>query len=93
MRCLRHLLPATLILSAPLLASCAGSPGKLSVNLQAIKECQRLGGNVAVPSITVKSDYRILSAQALGQINQANRGARQRTACEDKVINEFAGAK
>jgi hypothetical protein len=87
-----RLLPATLSLLVTLpLIGCAKSPGKLSVDLGAIKECQRLGGPVAVPQIR-NSDYRVLSARALGQIKKANDGAEQRTSCEDEVVEKYAKA-
>lgn len=90
----RRLLRLAILSSSALtLIGCAGSPGKLSVDLQAIKECQRLGGQVAVPEIGPKTDYRVLSAQALGQVNKANVGAAKRTICEDEVVDEYANAK
>jgi hypothetical protein len=78
--------------SAQTLSGCATSPGKLNVDLTAIKECQKLGGPVPVPEITRKSDYRVLSAQALGQLHKANSGAEQRTGCEDRVVDDYANA-
>lgn len=73
------------------LSGCATSPGKLSVDLSAVKECQKLGGPVEVPLIK-GSDYRTLSAQALGQINKANVGEARRTNCEDGVVDDYAKA-
>ncbi len=82
----------TLSLSALTLSACATSPGRLGVDLTAIKECQKLGGPVAVPEITRKSDYRVLAAQALGQLHKANSGAEKRSDCEDDVIDDYANA-
>lgn len=73
------------------LTGCASSPGNLSVNLSAVKECQKLGGQVEVPQIK-GSNYRTLSAQALGQINKANSGEAKRTDCEDGVVDDYANA-
>lgn len=94
MLCRHRRLLAILSLSTLLtLPGCATSPGKLSVDLTAVKECQRLGGPVAVPEITPKkTDYRVLSAQVLGQIRKANEGEQRRTECEDKVVDEYAKA-
>lgn len=92
MHCRRPLQLAILSLSALTLAGCVTSQGKLSVDLQAIKECQRLGGPVAVPEISGKSDYRSLAAESLGQLNKANKGAVKRSNCEDKVVKEYAKA-
>lgn len=84
--------PAILFLSALILAGCAGSPGKLAVDLTALKECQRLGNPVKVPEIGPETDYRDLSAESLGQIVKANKGAAARTRCENGVIAKYAKA-
>lgn len=75
------------------LAGCATSPGKLDVDLKAIKECQRLQRQMAVAEIGEDSDYRELSAEALAEIAKSNRAQAARTACENKVIEKYRGAK
>ena len=83
---------ATLFVSGLMLSGCAGSRGNLNVDLQAIRECQKLGGQVAVPDIGEDSDYRVIAAQALGQLNKANVGAAKRTICEGNVIDAYSKA-
>ena len=78
-------------LIAPTLCGCAGSLGKLDVDLAALKECQRLKGPVPVPQIA-DSDYRVLSAQALAQLKKANGKDAARTRCEQNVIDKYAKA-
>lgn len=96
MRCRRSLpltLAMTLFVSAPMLGSCAQSPGHLSVNLSALKQCQKLGGRQPVPEIDDTSDYRDISPEALAALKKANDGSAARTRCEDKVIADYAKAK
>ena len=76
-----------------MLTGCASSPGHLAVDLKALKECQRLGNQASLPDITEDSDYRNLSAAALGQLNKANRGIAARTRCENSVIEKYGAAK
>lgn len=77
---------------ALILAACATSPGKLDVDLQALKECQRLQRQMAVGQIGEDSDYRELSAEALAEIAKGNRTQAARTACENKVIEKYRNA-
>jgi hypothetical protein len=87
-------LAATLSLLAPLLASCASwqaLPGRLTVDLQAVKECQQIAGQTPPPSISPSSDYRKLAPQALAQLHKANDAITARNSCEQKVIDEYAG--
>jgi hypothetical protein len=93
MRFRRFLPPTMFAVLAMILSACASSPGKLAVNLGAVKECQRLGRPVPVPDIQADTDYRDLSAQALAALNKANRGSAARTACENKVVSDYAKAK
>lgn len=84
------LLRAIPIVSILFLApNCAGSLGKLSVDLSALKECKRTGGPVAIPTI---DDYRKVSARALGGLRKANRRIVARDKCEDGVIAKYAKA-
>lgn len=96
MRCHR-LLPLifaiALFVSAPMLTACAPSLGHLSVDLSALKECQKLGKKQPVPEISETSDYRDLSPEALAALKKANDGIGARTRCEDKVIADYAKAK
>lgn len=82
------------ILSASVLtlAGCDTLSGKLSVDLEALKECQRLDRKMAVPSIEEDSDYRELSAEALAEIAKGNRAQADRTKCENGVIEKYKNA-
>ena len=73
--------------------SCAPLLGKLSVDLKALKECQRIGGHVPVPKIDADTDYRELAPHALASVNQANRGSDARTRCENHVIEAYEQAQ
>lgn len=92
---LRLLLLATILSSSALpLASCAFSPalpGRLTVDLQAVKECQRLANAVPAPQISPQSDYRKLAPQALVQLHKANDAIAARNQCDQKVIDAYAG--
>lgn len=87
----------TLILLAMLLASCASSPATLDASqgqdLSALNECRKLDPEVPGPgpNISRKSDYRILSAEALGALNKANQGTRRRNNCENQFIESHRG--
>lgn len=72
-----------------LVSNCASSPGRLAVDLQALKECKRLGGPVTIPPI---DDYRKVSARALGGLRKANSRLVARDRCDDKVIAKYAAA-
>jgi hypothetical protein len=93
MCCRLFLRLAILSALALMLGGCARSLGKLDVDLQALKECQKLKGPVSVPEIGENSDYRILSAEALGQLKKANSKDSARTRCEQKVIDQYAKAQ
>ena len=83
-----------LILSAGLalmLANCAPSRGILKVNVSSA--CQSLPGNVSPPEIDTTSDYRRLSAEALADLNLANRRNAALRRCDAKVIKDYAKAK
>lgn len=84
---------ATLSALAPMLAGCASSLGKLTVDLSALKECRRLTPSLSQPPIGEDSDYRDLAAQGLGQLSKANRGIVARNRCDDRVIDDYASAK
>ena len=92
MRCRRCLRAILLDALALIVTGCAGSPGKLSVNLSALKECQRLGGAVRPPAINDDTDYRELAENALARLNQANRGSAAHARCDRKVISDYAKA-
>lgn len=80
-------IPILLILF--LAPNCASSPGRLAVDLQALKECKRIGGPVPIPPI---DDYRKVSARALGGLRKANNRIVARDRCEDVVIAKYAAA-
>jgi hypothetical protein len=85
-----------LILSALalMLAGCATSPGKLSVDLRApLMDCRRLEAPLKVPQITPDTDYRDLSSESLGTIAKGRRGQAARNRCEDDVIQKYETAK
>jgi hypothetical protein len=87
---LNPLLRAIPIVSILFLASgCATSPGRLNVDLSALKECKRVGGQVPIPAI---DDYRKVSALALGGLHKANQRLAARDRCDDKVIAKYATA-
>ena len=86
------LLLAILSVLVLMLPGCATSPGKLTVDLSALKECRRLGPRQPVPRIDADTDYRTLAAEALAGLNKANRGSAARTRCDDKVIQSYATA-
>lgn len=90
----RWLLTLTIILSASatMLAACATSPGNLAVNLQALKECQKLDHKLKVEEIGADSDYRNLSAEALGEIAKANQERAARLNCQNRVIQKYKEA-
>ena len=91
----RQFLISTTILSASalMLAGCASSPGKLAVDLDALKECQKLDHPLTLAQIGEDSDYRNLSAEALGEIKKANLARARRLKCEDSVIQKYKEAK
>lgn len=98
MRCRRSLpltLAMLLFVSAPMLGACAlwQEPGHLSVDLSALKECQKLGKRQPVPEIDDTTDYRDLSPEALAALKKANDGIGKRTKCEDGVIAKYANQK
>lgn len=72
-----------------LVSNCATSPGRLAVDLSALKECKRLGGPVPIPPI---DDYRKVSARALGGLRKANSRIVARDRCEDQVAAKYAAA-
>jgi hypothetical protein len=88
----QRLMRATILFaSVAMLAGCALLPGKkLSVDLSALKECQRLGKRQPIPKIDEQSDYRDLSPEALAALKKANDGISARTKCEDSVIEKYA---
>lgn len=92
MRCRPLLKLAILSGLVPMLPGCAGSLGKLNVDLKALKECQRLDGSRSTPSITEDTDYRDLAADALAHMNKANAASARRTKCENDVIAKYAKA-
>lgn len=93
--CLRQasLRLATLTALALMLAGCAGSLGRLAVDLSALKECRKLTPQLNPPPIGEDSDYRDLAAQGLGQLSKANRGIVGRNRCDDRVIDDYARAQ
>src|ERR1700682_1578789 len=70
--------------------SCVKSLGSLSVNIT--KECKRLPGHVPPPAIEDDTDYRALSAEALGGLKNANRHNAAIVACYDRVIAAYEKA-
>lgn len=86
----RSLPLAILTILLPLIVSgCAGSQGKLSVDLSGLKECKRLGGPRPIPPI---ENYRRLAPAALAELNKANAADARRTKCEDMVIEKYKQA-
>lgn len=84
---------ATLSVSALMLAACAGSPGKLNVDVEkALSECQRLGRVQPVGEINEDSDYRWVAADALSAINKAVRLDQRRIECEKSVAAKYKNA-
>lgn len=79
------------VLALPLL-NCAKSPGKLNVDLKALKECQRLDPKVEVKYIDDDADYRDIAPAALAALKKKNQGADARTRCENIVIAKYAAA-
>lgn len=79
------------VLVLPLL-NCATSPGRLNVDLAALKECQRLDPKVEVKYIDDDADYRDLGPEALAALKKKNEGADARTRCENLVIAKYAAA-
>lgn len=77
---------------AMLLAACAGSPGKLAVDLTGLRECRKLTVPMKVGPITKDTDYRVLSAESLGTINKGNKAIVRRNNCDDRIINDYATA-
>jgi hypothetical protein len=92
MRYRRPLLLAMCIALGPMLAGCANSRGKLSVDLKALNECRKLTPTLQVSEIESESDYRGLTAEALGTINKGNKAIERRNRCDDKVIGSYAAA-
>lgn len=78
-------------LALPLL-NCGTSPGRLNVDLAALKECQRLDPKVEVKYIDDDADYRDITPQALAALKKKNEGADARTRCENIVIAKYAAA-
>lgn len=76
----------------PMLAGCARSLGKLDVDLTALKECRRLTPSLQVSKIESESDYRVVTAEALGVVNKGNKAIARRNRCDDKVIEKYATA-
>lgn len=76
----------------PMLAGCARSLGKLDVDLTALKECRKLTPNLQVSEIESESDYRVVTAEALGTVNKGNKAIARRNRCDDKVIEKYATA-
>lgn len=77
----------------PMLAGCARSSGKLSVDLKAsLKECRKLTPGMRVSEIVSESDYRSVTAEALGVVNKGNKAIARRDRCDDKVIESYAAA-
>jgi hypothetical protein len=88
---LRHLLRPTLCVASVLtLTGCGASRAVGDLQVRLTRECLRLGGTVKPPEIDANSDYRKLSADALGRLQQANRGSAARTRCEQRVIANYA---
>lgn len=87
------LLPATLSALGLTLAACATSPGRMAVDLQAFKECQRLEMPLKAPNINPDTDYRDLSSESLGAIAKARQAQAARSACENTVIEKYKDAK
>ena len=83
---------AILSVSVTMLPGCAGSLGKLSVNLNGLKECRKLTPAMRVSEIESETDYRALSAEALGVMNKGNKAIDRRNRCDDKVIGDYAKA-
>lgn len=79
------------VLALPLL-NCATSPGRLNVDLSALKECQRVDPKVEVKYIDDDSDYSDIAPEALAALKKKNEGADARTRCENKVIAKYAAA-
>jgi hypothetical protein len=89
----RPLLLAILSLLATLLAACAPSLGNLGVDLKdSLSECRKLTPRRNAPNITEESDYRELSAGALGELNKSNKGITRRNSCDDRIIDDYAKA-
>lgn len=92
----RRFLTRPTILSglALILVGCAGSPGRLNVDVgKALAECQRLGGVQQPEEITDDSDYREVAVDALAAIHKATQQDRRRTACEKRVAERYANAQ
>lgn len=83
---------ATLSVLALQLPSCDPSPGRLSVDLKALKECQRLDPKVGIKYIDDDADYRDIAPEALAALKKKNAGADARTRCENIVIAKYAAA-
>jgi predicted small secreted protein len=96
MRCPSRLLRLAILFALALtLAACdtLQGKGKLDVDLAALKECRKLTPGMRVSEIGSESDYRALSAEALGTINKGNKAIDRRNRCDDKVINGYATAQ
>lgn len=86
-----RLMRATILFaSVTMLTACAPSLGHLSVDLEALKACQKLGRKQPIPEIDETSDYRDLSPEALAALKKANDGIGARTRCENNVIEQYA---
>ena len=93
MRYRRLLLLAMCSALVTMLAGCASSPGNLSVGLKgSLAECRKLTPRLRTSEIGSESDYRHLSAEALGAISKGNKAITRRNRCDDKVIESYATA-
>jgi hypothetical protein len=92
MRCRNLLTLAMCFALAPMFAGCAGSRGKLNVDLTALKECRKLTPSLQVSKIESESDYRVVTAEALGVVSKGNKALARRDRCDDKVIEKYATA-
>lgn len=77
-----------------MLAGCGGLPGKgkLAVDLTGLKQCRNLTPHMQISEIGSETDYRALSAEALGVMDKGNRAIDRRNRCDDKVIEDYAKA-
>jgi hypothetical protein len=75
------------------LAGCAilqgNPPGQPPLQTN-VPSCARLGGRVPAPAISPERDLADVAAESLAALNQANKRAEQRDACERRVRGVYA---